>query len=114
MLLITLCRKFCNFCKLIMPKFLSQLNYEESKLNSELQIRRQKKKSSRRVLAEPFQFRKGCEFSQPYEMLQEIRNPMILFKVANFHRAAKLSSTFFTHLTFLYNFWCFPELPFMQ
>ena len=86
MLLITICGKFCSFCKLIMPKFLSQLNYEESKLKSELQIRRQKKKSSIRVKAEPLQFRNH----------------------------AKLSSNFLTRLTFLYNFWCFPELPFVQ
>ena len=35
-LLIAFCGKFCSFCKLIMPKFLSQLNLEEAKINSKL------------------------------------------------------------------------------
>ena len=83
MLLITFYSKFCSFFKLIMPKFLSKLNYEESKLNSELHIIRQKKKSSR---------------------IQNLRN---FARAAKFSNPAKLSSSFLTRLTFLYKFLVF-------
>ena len=74
-----------------MPKFLSQLNYEEAKINSELQIRRQKKKSSRRVKEELGNFARAVKF----------RNPVKFCRVSKFRNPAKLSSAFLTRLTFL-------------
>ena len=49
-----------------MPKLLSQLNYEESKINSKLHIIRQESKSR------TWQFCKGCEISQGCEFLDQV------------------------------------------
>ena len=46
-LLIAFCGKFCNFCKIIMPKLLSRSKQEEFKSNSALQIKDQKERRAK-------------------------------------------------------------------
>ena len=70
MLLIIFYGEFCSFHKPVMPRLKSQLNHEEFKLKSELQIKNWKKKKCR----------------------EEASNPGNFVRVAKFRRAANLAT----------------------
>ena len=51
-----------------MPRLEIQLNHGEFKLKLELQIKNGRREVVQRRSKQPWQFRKGCEFSQPTNM----------------------------------------------
>ena len=93
MLLIIFYGEFYSFHRPVMPRLESQLNHEEFKMKSELQIKNWKKKQCREEARSPGNFARvakfpnpckisqDCEFSQPANLSTHIVDFFYLFQI---------------------------------